>query len=458
MRKSLLFALLCFSITLTFAQWIPQNSNFTVGSRGITYMQAVSENIVWAVGYDGSSGGAYITEFTKTADGGTHWTPGQILTQTGYGIGNITAIDATTAWAAVYLGSGNQNNTCGVYKTVDGGATWAQQNVLQGAASFADNVYFWDANVGMCHGDLRDGYFEVYTTTDGGATWTRVPQADFTGAAAVSGEGGWTGVIDVTGNSVMFGSNKGKLFKSDDKGLHWVGSVTGASAAGTNGGINDIAFKDSQNGLVGHVNTTTYFYDLFETHDGGTSWAPVTYSGSAYSNDLAYVPGTQNTYVCTGANSTLTTTMGCAYSFDGGHTWTDFNATTGTQFLATDWYDNAHGWAGDFNDADVPSTGGMYKYNDVLTEIVSIDPAQGGFNIYPNPSNGLFTLVVVGAENQNITVNIYDMMGKLVYQNTDNQSLMSYNMSLDLQHLPQGIYVAEISSAKNKLQERIVIE
>ncbi|MHC1707965.1 MAG: T9SS type A sorting domain-containing protein [Bacteroidales bacterium] len=454
MRKFLLLVVTFFTVSGLFAQWVPQNTNFTTGSRGINYMQAVTADIVWAVAYDGSGTGAYISEFSKTTDGGNVWTPGQILTTQGYGIGNLSAIDATTAWAAVYY-NGNQNNTCGVYKTVDGGVTWTQQTVLQGAASFANNVYFWDENNGMCHGDLKDGYFEVYTTTDGGTTWTRVPQANFTGAALASGEAGWTGVIEVAGNSVMYGSNKGKLWKSDDKGLNWVASVTGASAAGTNGGINDIAFKDSQDGLVGHANETTYMYDLYETHDGGTTWAPVAYTGTAFNNDLTYVPGTPNTYVCTGANTNLS---GCAYSFNGGHTWTDFNATQGTQFLSTDWYDNAHGWAGDFNDATTPSMGGMYKYNDVLTDILSIDPAKGGFSIYPNPSNGVFTIAVIGVENQNVTINVYDMIGKLVYQDNASQSLISYNMTLDLQNLPKGVYIAEVTSAKTKLQQRIVIE
>lgn len=458
MRKLLLLTTLLLCVTGLFAQWIPQNTNFPAGSIGINYVHAVNADVVWAVGYDGSGGGAYITEFTKTSDGGNNWSTGQILTLSGYGIGNISAIDATTAWAAVYLGSGNQNNTCGIYKTTDGGATWVHESVLQGSASFADNVYFWDANNGMCHGDLRDGYFEVYTTTDGGATWTRVPQSDFSGIAAVSGEGGWTGCINVIGNTVSFGSNKGKLYKSDDKGLHWVGSVTGASPAGTNGGINVIAFKDAQNGLVGHVNETTYMYDLYETHNGGTTWAPVTVTGKAYSNDLAYVPGTNGTYVCTGANSTLPDYMGCSFSYDGGHTWTEFNATSGTQFLATDWVDNATGWAGSFNDATDPTIGGMYKFNGVLTDILHIDPAKGGVSIYPNPSNGLFTITVVGAENQDVTVNVYDMVGKLVYQSIDNQSLISYNLNLDLQNLHKGMYVAEVTSAKVKHQQKLVIE
>lgn len=456
MKKLLLLTLFTLSISGLFAQWIPQATGFAVGSRGINYVHAVTANIVWAIGYDGSGTGTYITEFTKTTNGGNLWVPGQVLTLTNYGLGNICAIDENTAWVAVYY-NGNQNNNCGVYKTINGGASWVQQPVLQGASSFANNVYFWDGNKGMAHGDLRDGYFEAYTTTDGGDSWTRVPVTDFSGVPVLTGEGGWTSVIEVTGTStVMFGTNKGNLYKSDDFGLTWVASYTGASAAGTNGGINQIAFKDPMNGLVAHANETTYMFDLYETSDGGATWGPVNYTGNCFSNDIKYVPGSYNTYVTTGA---ATANSGCSYSFDGGHTWTEFNGTTGVQFLAMDWIDNATGWAGDFNDATSPTTiGGMYKYNGVLTDILQINPLQGGFSIYPNPGNGLLTLAVIGAENMDVQIRIYDMIGKLVYQDIENQSLVSYNKTIDLQYLPKGMYVAQLSSGKNTYQQKIVIE
>ncbi len=437
-----------------FAQWIPQATGFAAASRGINYIHCVDASVVWATAYDGSGGGLYVTEYTKTTNGGTLWVPGQVLTQTGYGLGNITAIDATTAWAAVFY-NGTQNNTCGVYKTTDGGSTWTQQNVLQGASSFANNVYFWDANNGMCHGDLRDGYFEVYTTTDGGTTWTRTPQANFTGVPILSGEGGWTGVIDHTGqNTIIFGTNKGNLYISNDRGLNWVASFTGASASGTNGGINEIAFKDPMHGLVAHVNTSN-LYDLYETSDGGVTWQQVNYFGPAYANSLAYVPGTPNTYVCTGA---ATNVSGCSYSYDGGHTWTEFNGTNGVQFLATRWVDNATGWAGDFTDAVTPSTlGGMYKFNGVLTEILQIDPQKGGVKIYPNPNQGQFTLTIVGFENKEVQIDIFDAIGKVVYSGNENQSLISYNKAIDLAGLPAGIYVASIQCGDLLFRERIVI-
>ena len=212
MKKTLLLVVAFLAITFgSNAQWIIQNTGFTTQYRGINYISIVNSNVVWATAYDGSGGGNTINEFTRTTNGGTTWTPGQVLGGTTYGLGNISAIDDLTAWVALYSKNA-QDNTCGVYKTTNGGTTWTHQNCLQGSASFADNVWFWDANVGFAHGDVRDNYFEVYTTSNGGTTWTRVPIGNFTPSTVISGEGGWTGVMEVTGwGTALFGTNKGKI-------------------------------------------------------------------------------------------------------------------------------------------------------------------------------------------------------------------------------------------------------
>ena len=111
--------------------------------------------------------------------------------------------------------------------------------------SFANNVIFWNENDGVALGDTLDGYFDDYTTHDGGVTWSRVPQANFSGVPAVSGEGGWTGVVDVVGDTVIFGTNEGNVYISNDRGEHWVASYSGAGTGPTNPGVNEIAFKDA---------------------------------------------------------------------------------------------------------------------------------------------------------------------------------------------------------------------
>jgi hypothetical protein len=334
-------------------EWIEQASGFTTASRGIRYLDAVDNLTAWAIAYDGSGGGAATTDFTMTTDGGNLWTAGIVLGTEGYGLGNICGLSGTVAYAALFNQAGAQDTACGAYKTTDGGSTWTQLGNYP--ISFCNNVIFWNENEGVVLGDTADGYFEDYYTSDGGTTWTRVPQTNYSGLAAQSGEGGWTGVVDVVGDTVIFGTNLGNVYISQDRGHTYFASYSGASTGGTNGGVNDIAFMDGTHGLVAHDNGVTY--DLFETMDGGLSWAPVTYSGTCFSSGLAYLPGTENKYVSTGA---ATGSSGASYSLDGGHSWTNYNAMANIQMLATDFVDGEIGWAGGFNTDE--TTGGMFKH------------------------------------------------------------------------------------------------
>ncbi|MBL7113778.1 MAG: hypothetical protein ISS19_17700, partial [Bacteroidales bacterium] len=338
--------------------WIEQASGFTTPSRGIHYMHTLDENIVWATAYDGSGGGAIIQEFTKTTNGGELWTPGGVNDASGLELSMIFALDANKAWVPMYKSAGT--NPQGIYYTSDGGANWTRQgeaSMYTNAASFPNVVHFWDENVGFAQGDPVGGYYELYTTTDGGTNWTRVPSRNI--PDPLTGEFGVVGYYDVVGDTVWWGTNMGRVFKSTNKGYNW----TVCSPVGSLTYVN-IWFKDSMNGLLqdkGQYSTGT----LYETSDGGVNWSLVTITGTVYTNDMAYVPGTTNMYVSTGAASGAS---GASYSTDGGHTWEIYPGTDGTQFLATDWANDECGYAGGFNGDQF--TGGMFKYTYIPAPLI----------------------------------------------------------------------------------------
>jgi hypothetical protein len=113
--------------------------------------------------------------------------------------------------------------------------------------------------------------------------------------------------------------------------------------------------KDENNGLA--MDKRSGGSTLAETSDGGETWTPVTPSGYFYSYDIAYVPGTDNTWISTGADSGAS---GAGYSIDGGHSWEDYPAVSGIQLLDCDFVEGGIGWAGSFNEDEF--TGGVYKY------------------------------------------------------------------------------------------------
>jgi photosystem II stability/assembly factor-like uncharacterized protein len=336
------------------AGWVEQASGFWVANRGIHYMYAVNENVVWAVGYDGSGSSAPVQEFTRTTNGGDQWVADLIDgAPSGGDTAMIFALDDMTAWVPIHTG-----NPQGIWKTTDGGNTWAQQTTADFTGGFPNTVHFWDENIGWCMGDPVGGYYEIYTTTDGGDNWVRVPSSNIP-APSSSIEYGVVGYYDVIGDTVWFGTQDanygGRVFKSIDRGHNW----TVSSVIFAPGSYVDIRFKDALNGLAMDKNFEVAA--LAETSDGGLTWTPITQSGMCYAADFDYVPETPNMYVSTGVNTNDPLWQGASYSLDGGHSWTSWTEMEGIQLFGTSWVAGQIGWAGTFNVDE--TTGGVYKYS-----------------------------------------------------------------------------------------------
>jgi len=335
--------------------WVEQASNFWEPSRGIHYMHAVDENIVWAVGYDGSGSSIPVQEFTRTTDGGTIWHADTIDDAPIDGdTAMIFALDADHAWVPIHSGDPQ-----GIWNTSDGGSTWDHQDtaLFSGTGAFPNCVHFWDENDGWCMGDQVDGYYEIYTTTDGGNNWVRVPSENIP-APQSSIEYGVVGYYDVVGDTVWFGTQDatygGRVYKSTDKGLHW----TVSDVIFSPGSYIDIRFRDELNGLAMDKNFTDA--SLAETSDGGDTWTSITYTGKCHGADFDYVPGTTNMYVSTGVQTGVPENNGATFSLDGGHSWTAWSEVEGIQLFGTTWVDGIIGWGGNFNVDE--TTGGVYKY------------------------------------------------------------------------------------------------
>jgi photosystem II stability/assembly factor-like uncharacterized protein len=326
--------------------WIPANSNLTAGNGiGQISVGMLDQTALWALPVDGT--GAIVDGFTKSLDAGVTWFPGTF--NAGTGLSQLFAFDANVCWAVFNTGA-----TQGIYKTVNSGATWAKQGTAFGNGSFADILHFFNESDGIAMGDPTGSpaYFEIYYTNNGGTTWTRVPSINI--PAPTSGEYGITGNYDAVGDDIWFGTNKGRVFHSIDKGLHWTVALTNFGATETI----QPEFADALNGIV----FRSYLDIGIETaigatHDGGATWETVNVTGPMYARYIIYVPGTESTYV---GSSAAAGANGISYSTDGGISWAPI--TEGYDFMASTWLDNATGWAGSYALAD-RTTGGMYIYD-----------------------------------------------------------------------------------------------
>ena len=124
---------LAISIAFAFtskAQWTTQASGFTTLGLGIHDISIVVANVVWATAID-TAGAAVVNKFTRTINGGTTWTAGSVTGASAFDISSISAYNKDTAWVSML-----DNNVGGgrIYRTNNGGATWAAQTTATFAA------------------------------------------------------------------------------------------------------------------------------------------------------------------------------------------------------------------------------------------------------------------------------------------------------------------------------------
>ncbi|MFH1936213.1 MAG: C10 family peptidase, partial [Bacteroidota bacterium] len=265
-------------ITLNVTEWIIQATHFPE-AREIHHISAVDSNVAWATArYPGSSISP-CHDFIRTSNGGTTWIPGTMKGVDGLVPSMICGVDVNRAYTVMCHSYGE--NPPGIFATYDGGITWVRQqpDAYSYNGSFPNCIYFFNETDGCCMGDPVDGEFEIYTTSDGGTSWIRVdgtnipdPQGNEVGIV------GWYSAIRDT---LWFTTNRGRIFRSCDRGHHWevftVGPLAGMYVAPS--------FLSGSHGLV--QQRSPYTGVICETFDGGETWTKVTTSGEIHSWDVS---------------------------------------------------------------------------------------------------------------------------------------------------------------------------
>ena len=401
-------------------EWILQDTTFGNQSTGINYISIADENVVWATAFDGSGSGENMQQFTKTTDGGNSWESYNIdIGNLNLGISMIHAYNDQIAWLVAYPRGANQ--TGGIFKTDDGGLNWSRQNSADydTRSSFANVVYFWDENIGFAQGDPINGEFELYVTQNGGDNWTQVPGNNIPNP--LGGEYGYTRQIEVVGNNVWFTTNKGRIYRSSDKGNNWdvfQSPIVDFGSAEVNG---NISFGDSQNGIL--IDNST---NVFRTENGGETWSEITTSGPVYTSGLCYIEGTDTVF---------STGNGSSFSLDGGYSWTPIDNAV---HLFVDFFNEELGWSGAWTQVvGASSSGGVWKWEDFS---LGNNEVSEDFEIeyYPNPTSNFVNFIYQG----DISISVYDILGREIIKTNEKM--------IDLSDYNKGLYIFKINDFYNQ--------
>ncbi|MDA0313312.1 MAG: hypothetical protein O2992_14520 [Gemmatimonadetes bacterium] len=229
----------------------------------------VSAAVVWVSGHGAT--------FARTLDGGEKWTASTVAGADGLQFREVAAFDTTTA----YLMSAGTGELSRIYRTDDGGTTWALQHTAEDAEAFFDCMDFWTPERGLVYGDEVDGFPFILSTTDGGAHWTRVPAAGL--PAALDGEGGFaaSGTCLVTGENgaawIATGNGeRARVLSTHDFGASWT-AVDAPVVGGSSAGLATVQMGAAGLGIalggrIGQDSVRTE--NVMITSDGGVTWQP----------------------------------------------------------------------------------------------------------------------------------------------------------------------------------------
>jgi photosystem II stability/assembly factor-like uncharacterized protein len=295
--------------------------------RGV---RVVGERVAWASGSRGT--------VLRTTDGGATWRR--------LAVPDADSLDFRSVWAhdsltAVVASAGEaERGLARIYRTADGGRTWALVHRDTARGIFYDAVAFWDRDHGLVLSDPVGGAFLVLATDDGGRTWRRTPRAGL--ADALPGEAAFAAgnaALAVAGRThawfVTGGPNGARIHHTSTGGARWDAVRAPVAPASASAGLFAVAAR-AVGGRSGSEVPTTILavaaggdYRQARTgtrqlarSDDGVQWiaADLGEQAPGYWSGLAYVPGTTSVVAVGGA--------GTALSRDDGRTWAVVDTTT----------------------------------------------------------------------------------------------------------------------------------
>src|SRR5579859_6516949 len=248
----------------------------TVPTDGVQYgpirfFQAVDGLSAWAVVASGSGCGGYgCYDVRRTVDGGRTWATLPV----GGDVVGIRFASAAQGWVALETGA----NTTIVRTTYDGGSTWTTGFRAPGTfegldAASANRAWVMTSPSGYCSASNCQTY-ELFRTDDGGATWADLGNVkDSAGACSfglaigplfASPGGGWIGLNHGAGGA---GSVTTGLLESTDAGSSWRCLATPTNVVGMTAANPEQLWISTQ--LADESS------QLYTTEDGGATWRAV---------------------------------------------------------------------------------------------------------------------------------------------------------------------------------------
>ncbi|MCB0463647.1 MAG: YCF48-related protein [Flavobacteriaceae bacterium] len=376
------------------------------------------------------------------------------------------------------LGWAANGSNAAVFKTTDGGLTWAEQlneSTLNGNYYFR-NIEFLDEDIGFL-GTL-DGKF--FKTLDGGNNWNEVSITP--NPPAICG-------IEAIGESTIYGCGAyfepAHIIKSTDKGMTWTFIDMSAYA----NALVEVTFLDELNGFASGRSDNGGV--VLKTTDGGINWIEIYNTNTIGEYVWKLQVLFNNSNVIFGAVFTTAPNPGkLIKSLDGGVTWTSYDAPEAA-IEAVGFISETKGWMGGHNTGFFETIDGgntwtdlniggnlnrifiinnnlayaagksVYKFTDETLNINSVGvESKKDMNIQltKNPISKHLEFTIDFNSPNNLLIELYGSKGNFIKQLSreiiKDKKIKSY--AFNIETLAAGIYILDFHSNVGRTSKKFI--
>jgi hypothetical protein len=347
--------------------------------------------------------------------------------------------------------AGNIGNITYVYRTENGGKSWSM--VFSQENGKINSVCRPDiANYVFMQGDPVGGRWSLWKSYDNGMTWDSagmyLPQQD----GETGFENSLTAYYNNTPNNILFGTNKQRIYYSQDAGLSWSAIPV----------PNENTYSISSIGRY----TLSAGNNLYSTSNNGSPWQFETSLGTGNINGVVM----SGLIIAIPSDNILTVPVlyirsdnRIYYSDNGGGSdWeVKYSASSGTYSYITTVANTI--WA-------VRDNGSITKGEiDVIT---SVDPVTYPYSFelrqnYPNPFNPKTTIPILLYRSTHISLKVYNSSGELAATLLDGQKDLAfydnipygyyYSVEWDASAYPSGVYYYQVISDDYKETRKMML-
>jgi photosystem II stability/assembly factor-like uncharacterized protein len=423
----------------------------------------------------------------------------------------VTFLDESTAFVV-----GAAQTRVPILRTRDGGASWDSVTVIRGALeepALVDVAFDDEGRTGLAVGfsynpntDPNSGY-AIFRTTNGGATW--VAQASFPVLTAFPS----FDHVEYAGNGNWFVGGGARFMRSTDDGVTW-SNVESVSVPDENPTVWGMAFKDDVTGFI-FLKKSHEQSGLFVTEDGGDTWTLQKEFDTQFSlNFMSYVGGSTlfggmrfkdgqdaaavyrsddngktweyltnlSEFGAGRMNNMKFLTPEIGYVFDryydpsigeyrgsvwrtgdSGSTWTSESLMDGGMPRGIAMYDANRGIIASSNGVLITTSGGgnpttIVSVDNDYDEISSIANKITLDQNYPNPFNPSTTIRFSIPERTNVSLIVYDILGRKVADLIDEQlQTGEYSQLFNAAGLASGVYLYQLRAGEYVETKRLIL-